>query len=238
MKSFCLFKTCLTYTSIHNKNRSIRSNRRFNLKHFIKKRLFLFVTSRSIYNNYFIFLFPEKSDSLLSNLDRVFFMFMTKKRTFNLRSIHLQLFKGSSSKSIRADQANTPSPFHILISKLRTSCGLARPLEPNKHNHIRPTSLKLIRGILTAQHKRELINNPFNNSPPDIHGSNLHIFLATPCGSSLLFLHLTKLLKNLLFNLGSELDDIFDIDIAIEQSIRDFFHDFVDQSLVYLRGAI
>jgi len=146
-------------------------------------------------------------------------MFMTKKRTFNLRSIHLQLFKGSSSKSIRADQANTPSPFHILISKLRTSCGLARPLEPNKHNHIRPTSLKLIRGILTAQHKRKLINNPFNNSPPDIHGSNLHIFLATPCGSSLLFLHLTELLKNLLFNLGSELDDIFDIDIAIEQSI-------------------
>jgi len=92
--------------------------------------------SRGIYNDDFVLLFSEEGDTLISDLNGVVLVLMSKKWTLDLGSIHLELLEGTSSERVSADETNSVASFHIIISKLRTGGCLTRALETNEHDHI------------------------------------------------------------------------------------------------------
>ena len=121
MESLSLLKACLTYATIHNEDRCIWVDSRLNLKHLIEQRLFLFMPTRCVYNDDFIFLLSEETDTLLRNFDRVLLVFVTKEWTFNLCCVHFKLIKSTCSKGISTYKTDLPASLDILVSELGTS---------------------------------------------------------------------------------------------------------------------
>jgi hypothetical protein len=115
VESFCLIITCLTNRTIHDEDRCVRLNCSLNLEHFIKKRLFLFMTTRCINNNNFILFLSKESNTFFCNFHRISFILMTKEGTLNFCRVHLELSKSTSSECISTYQTNSPSSLHKIV---------------------------------------------------------------------------------------------------------------------------
>jgi hypothetical protein len=78
----------LTNAAIHYKDGRIRIYSNLNLLHFFKQGTFLLMSTRSINNNNFKFLFSKEVNTFLGNFYWICFFLVTKEWTFNLGSIH------------------------------------------------------------------------------------------------------------------------------------------------------
>ena len=157
-----LIETSLTNTSVHYETSSVWFYSTLNLLHFFKKSSFLLVSSRGIYNYYFKLLISEELNTLLCNFDRISLFLMTKERTLDFCSIHLELLKSTSSECIGADQTNTPSFLHVVICEFRAGCSFTRSLKPHEHDYIWLAFFELIGAIFC---RLEHICKLFNNGP-------------------------------------------------------------------------
>ena len=118
-KCLCLIKTCLTYWTIHNKYNILWIYSWRNLLHFIKKFLFLFMSSWSIYNNNFKVFFLEMINTIKSYTHRISFSIRTIKWNsyfccilfyYNI-IIYFTYFNWSNAPALKVS-AHTKATFH------------------------------------------------------------------------------------------------------------------------------
>jgi hypothetical protein len=109
----------------------------------------LLVPSWSIDYYNLIFFLPKVIYTRLCNLYRICLFRMTKKWTFYFCCIHLKLGESSSTEGICTDNSNSPSFFHVMVSKLCTSRCLSCSLQADEHYNVWLVSYEFKSFVLT-----------------------------------------------------------------------------------------
>ena len=149
----------LTNATVHNKYNILGCDGLRDLLHFIKKFLFLFVSSWSIYDDYFEVFFLEMVHAIQRDLYRIRFCVAPIERNSHFGGILLQLVEGPSSERIRTHQGHFPAFLLVVIGIFGTSRGLTRPLQADKHNHIGVTAFGHKRLVLALKQWSEFFDN-------------------------------------------------------------------------------
>lgn len=155
-EGFSLTVTSLTNTSIHNKDCSIRLYFLLDLLHFVKESWFLLVSSWSINDDYFVLHLAEICSSLSSNLYWISLFLVSKEGTLDLGCVHFKLLERSSTESISTDESNLPALLHVMEGKFSASSSFSWTLKTYKHYDVLFAALKLIRFVITSQHRGQL----------------------------------------------------------------------------------
>ena len=158
------------------------------------------MSTRRVYNNNLILLFPKESYAFFCYLDRVCFVTVSEERALDLRWVLFQLFESTGSKRVSSNEAYSPTFLNEVIGVFSTSGGFTWALKPNKHDNIWFASLHFWHFILRRQHCCQFFNYLLLNQFLKIRCANIPI------------IHLQHYCC---FNIVSELVDVVDINIRL-----------------------